>query len=69
MRQFEELKNSLNKSGLCPLCNEFFVGLKNHFRSCYYVDRVSEQATHDKTVLIQSANVVVLEIVMNKQTL
>ena len=35
MLSFDDWKSSLDKSGVCPLCNQYFVGLKIHFKSCY----------------------------------
>lgn len=31
---YDYIKQTLSKSGQCPLCNQFFKGLKIHFNSC-----------------------------------
>ena len=35
LNDFNNIKASLPKSGVCPLCSSHFNGLKNHFNNCF----------------------------------
>lgn len=53
---YESIKQTLSKSGQCPLCGQFFKGLKIHFNTC-----VKKQVSNNQLTAVTQNHVNILD--------